>query len=136
MTTAPPRYIRPILIGAIAWLVCTALLRWSPVPIRFGTSLSAATLAWAFADCVLFAALFYLIARRVPVAERFPSLAAIVTPVAFGDAVSLAFFKDFFPRLNPAESGMFAAFLLLTTGVILATGLITGAARGAQTRRP
>jgi hypothetical protein len=80
----------------------------------------------AIADCVFFAGLVYLLTRRKPVAERFPSTAAIVMPVAFGDAIAMAFFRDFFPKLDPDASGMFAAFLLLTTAVILATGLFAG----------
>ncbi|HTX24364.1 MAG TPA: DUF5367 family protein [Steroidobacteraceae bacterium] len=130
MRSAHPTYLRPLLIGVAGWLICTAALRWAPMPIRFGTRLTPATLGLVCADCAFFAALAYLIARRLPAAERFARLAAIVLPVVFGDAVAMAFFKEFFPRLHPEESGMFAAFLLLTTAVILATGLCAGSLRG------
>jgi hypothetical protein len=129
MSTRRSRYLRPILIGVIGWSASTAALRWSPLPIRLGTSVTGATAAWALLDCAFFAALFYWIARPVPVAERLATVAAIALPVAFGDAVSMAFFRDFFPRMNPEESGTLAAFLLLTTAVILATGLIAGSVK-------
>ena len=80
----------------------------------------------AIVNSVFFAGLVYFPIRRKPVAARLPSTAAIAMPVAFGDAIAMAFFKDFFPKLDPDASGMFAAFLLLTTAVILATGLFAG----------
>jgi hypothetical protein len=61
-----------------------------------------------------------------PSLKGFQRLQPLQCPVAFGDAIAMAYFKDFFPRLNTDGSGMFAAFLLLTTAVILATGLIAG----------
>jgi hypothetical protein len=126
MTFPRPTYLRSVLTGATAWLVATALLHWLPLPIHIDTQFTLRMAALALANCSFFAVLVYLLVRRKPVAERFPSSAAIVMPVAFGDAIAVAFFKDFFPTISPAASGIFAAFLLLTSAVILATGFFAG----------
>lgn len=119
-------YLKSVLMGAAAWLVSTAVLHWLPLPIRIDTRFTSRMAVLAVVNCSFFAVLVYLLVRRKPVAERFPSTAAIVMPVAFGDSVAVAFFKDFFPKLSPDASGMFAALLLLTTAVILTTGFISG----------
>jgi hypothetical protein len=121
-----PTYLRSVLTGAIAWLLSTAVLHWLPLPIPIDARFTSSMAVLAFANCAFFAVLVYILVRRKPVAERFPSTAAIVMPVAFGDAIAVAFFKDFFPTISPDASGMFAALLLLTTAVILTTGFISG----------
>jgi Family of unknown function (DUF5367) len=118
--------LRSVFGGVCAWLASIALLHWVPMPIRFDSRFTAPMAGLALADCAFFVVLVYFLVRRRPIAERFPATAAIAMPVAFGDAIAMAYFKDFFPKLNTDGSGMFAAFLLLTTAVILATGLIAG----------
>jgi hypothetical protein len=130
MTIPTLTYVRSVLTGAAAWLVSTAVLHWLPPPIHIDARFTSRMAALALGNCSFFAVLIYLLVRRKPVAERFPSTAAIVMPVAFGDAIAVAFFKDFFPTISPDASGMFAALLLLTTAVVLTTGFISGLARG------
>jgi hypothetical protein len=61
----------------------------------------------------------------IPIEAQFSrSMAAL----AVGDS---AFFGDFFPTVNSAASGMFAALLLLTSAVILGTGWVAGLLGGA-----
>jgi hypothetical protein len=126
MTKPTPTYRKSIFMGTAAWLASAAVLHWLPLPIRIDTRFTSRIAVLAFVNCSFFAALVYLLVRHKPVAERFPSTAAIVMPVAFGDALAVAFFNDFFPKISPDASGMFAALLLLTTAVILTTGFISG----------
>jgi hypothetical protein len=123
MTNVRPSYVRYVLVGAGAWLLSTALLHWSPVPIRFDPRFTPRMAGLALANCTFFALLAYFLIRRKPLAQRFAVCAAIVMPGVFGDAISMAFFTSFFPRLNADGSNMFAAFLMLTYAVVLATGL-------------
>jgi hypothetical protein len=123
MTNVRPFYARYVLIGVSAWLLSTALLHWLPVPIRFDPRFTPRMAGLALANCAIFASTVYLVIRRKPLVQRFAVCAAIVMPGAFGDAIAMAFFTDFFPKLNPDASNMFAAFLLLTYAVVLATGL-------------
>jgi len=121
-----PTYVRSIVTGAVAWLISVVVLHWLPLPIPIEPQFSRKMAALAVGDCAFFGLIVYALVRRKPVAERFPASAAIVLPVAFGDALGMAFFGDFFPTVSPAASGMFAALLLLTSAVILGTGLVAG----------
>jgi len=121
-----PTYLRSVLIGAMAWLAATAMLHWLPLPITIDAEFTPRMAALALANCSFFALLVYLIVRRKPAAERFPSAAAIIMPVAFGDAIGVAFLRDFFPTISPDASGMFGALLLLTSAAVLVTGYIAG----------
>jgi hypothetical protein len=129
MTTDQPNHAIYVLLGIGAWLMSTALLHWLPVPISFDPRFTPMMAGFALANCAFFAAVVYLVIRRKPEAQRFAVCAAIVMPGAFGDAIAMAFFSDFFPKLDAAGSNMFAAFLLLTYAVILATGLFAGRLR-------
>jgi len=126
MTSHPPMYLRSLIAGVVAWLTSTLLLHWQSLPIRVEPRFTPHMALLAIGDCAFFGMAVYLLVRRKPAAERFPATAAIVLPVAFGDAIAMAFFGDFFPAVSPAASGMFAALLLLTSGVILATGFVAG----------
>jgi hypothetical protein len=126
MTSSTPTYFRSVLIGAAAWLVATALLHSLPLPLLIDAEFTPKMAALALANSAIFAVLVYFLVRRKPGPQRFPASAAIVMPVAFGDAIAVAFARDFFPGLSPNASGMFAAFLLLTSAVILATGYCAG----------
>ncbi len=126
MTNPTPTYRKSVLTGIAAWLASVIALHWLPLPIRIDPVVTPRVAALALANSVVFAVVVYLVVRRKPAAERFPSTAAIVMPVAFGDAIAIAFSKDFFPQISPDASGMFAALLLLTSAVILATGFFSG----------
>jgi len=121
-----PTYVRSIVTGAVAWLISVVVLHWLPLPIPIEAQFSRKMAALAVGDSLFFGLIVYALVRRKPAAERFPASAAIVLPVAFGDALGMAFFGDFFPTVSPAASGMFAALLLLTSAVILGTGLVAG----------
>ena len=126
MTSSRPSYIRYVLVGAGAWVVCTALLHWLPLRIRFDAHFTPRMAALALANSAFFSALVYLVVRRRPVAQRFTATAAIAMTAGFGDAIAMAFFPTFFPQLSADGGSMFAAFLLLTNAVIMATGLFAG----------
>ncbi len=126
MTSRPPMYLRSILAGVVAWLASILLLHWQSLPIHIEPRFTLHMALLAIGDCAFFGMVVYLLVRRKPAAERFPATAAIVLPVAFGDAIAMAFFGDFFPTVSPEASGMFAALLLLTSAVILATGFVAG----------
>lgn len=130
MKNPTPTHRRAILTGTGAWLLSSALLHWLPLPIRIDARFTPHMAVLLAGNCAFFAVVVYSLVRRKPAAERFPAAAAIVMPVAFGDGVAMAFFPDFFPTLNPEVGGMFAAFLLLTSAVILATGFVAGLSRG------
>jgi hypothetical protein len=121
-----PTYVRSILTGVVAWLVSIVLLHWLPLPIPLEAHFSRKMAALVVGDSAFFGLIVFALVRRKPAAERFPASAAIVLPVAFGDAIGMAFFGDFFPTVSPAASGMFAALLLLTSAVILGTGWVAG----------
>lgn len=126
MTTATATHLRSVITGAAAWLVATALPHWLPLPLQLDSRFTLKMAALVLGNCSFFTLAVYLLVRRKPTPERFPAAAAIVMPVAFGDGFAMAFFKDFFPRVNPDAGAMFAALLLLTSAVILATGLVAG----------
>jgi hypothetical protein len=126
MTTPTPNYDRSILTGTVAWVVSIAVLHWLPLPIRIDARFTPRMGELLLGNSIFFAVVVYRLVRRKPAAERFPAAAAIVMPVAFGDGVAMAFFPDFFPTLSPDAGAMFAAFLLLTSAVILATGFAAG----------
>jgi hypothetical protein len=126
MNTVRASYRRALVVGASAWALSTAILHWFPLPLHFDDAPTARALLLALADGAFFGAVVYALVRRRPAAERFPTTAAIALPVAFGDALGMAFWKTVFPQLNPDGAGMFAAFLLLTIGVVMATGLLAG----------
>ena len=126
MTNPAPTYRQSILIGSAAWLASIGALHWLPLPIRIDPVVTPRVAAIALANSVVFAAVAYLLVRRKPAAERFPSTAAIVMPVAFGDAIAIAFFRNFFPTISPDAGAMVAALLLLTSAIILTTGFLSG----------
>lgn len=122
---------RALVAGFSAWALSTAILHWFPLPLHFDGAPTLRMLVLALADGAFFGAVVYVLVRRRPAAERFPTTAAIALPVACGDALGMAFWKSVFPQLNAEGAGMFAAFLLLTIAVVMATGLLAGSCRGA-----
>jgi hypothetical protein len=119
----------------VAWLISAVVLHWLPLPIPIEAQFSRKMATLALGNSAFFGLVVYALVRRKPAAERFPASAAIVLPVAFGDAIGMAFFGDFFPTASPAASGMFAALLLLTSAVILGTGWVAGLRSDAAPRR-
>ena len=129
MTPSRSIHVRYMLAGAGAWVLCTALLHWLPLPIRLDTGFTPAIAVLALANGGFFGALVYLAVRRRPIDQRFTASAVVAMTAAFGDAIAMAFFPSFFPKLNADAGSMLAALLLLTNAVILATGLYAGSRR-------
>jgi hypothetical protein len=78
MNTATPTYLKSVLTGIAAWLASIVALHWLPLPIRIDPVVTPRVVALALANSVVFAAVVYLLVRRKPAAERFPSSAAIL----------------------------------------------------------
>jgi hypothetical protein len=76
MNTATPTYLKSVLTGIAAWLASIVALHWLPLPIRIDPVVTPRALA--LANSVVFAAVVYLLVRRKPAAERFPSTAVIL----------------------------------------------------------